>query len=155
MTPEWQHVLFHSFNKAVLPTAFVETLLARLNQWLQRSHTPRSMSLRQGKHTTSGLACACTKKRGVASGGLEPCTKRRKLGRPAWVFKEGERARLNARHVAVSEHIAQRAVGAPQADALRHARATWGELSPRAKARARAVAREKKRARPSDEERQH
>jgi len=50
---------------------------------------------------------------------------------------------LNARHVAISEHIAQRAVGVPQVDAFRHASATWGELSPRAKARARAVAREK------------
>ena len=143
LTPEWQRFLFHSFNKVVLSTAFVETLFARFNQWLQRSRKPLSMSLLQGKHMTSGFVRACAEKRGAALGGPEPSAKRCKLGRPAWVFKAGERGRVTGRHVAVAEHITERAVGVPQVEAFQQAVAKWRELSPRAKTRAQAVAREK------------
>jgi len=155
LTPEWQRFLFHSFSKVVLSTVFVETLFARFNQWLQRSHKPCSMSLLQGKHTTSGYAHACSKKRGAASGGLEPCTKRCKLGRPAWVFKEGERARLRDRHVATSEHIAQRAVGVLQVDAFPTRTCHVGRALAQGQGSCAGSGARETHTHPSDEERQH
>ena len=139
------HVVFgpsvkHALRTVVVSTAYVEALFAHFGQWLSKSTKPCSLALLQAKHVASAWRRDHRLRKSAAQ---RPRKKWGKPKRPEWIFKKGEKGRVTARHVFLGDFIAAKPPGCSSRDAFREAQGAWRAASPKAKARAKAIAGER------------
>lgn len=124
----WQQFLFHTFNKVVISTAYIESLFAHYKQWMLPSNKPWSVPLLQAKHVNSSFTRGTSLKRKLAAGadadGAE-AKRARVMTRPAWVVKRGELGRQNSRHMFIGAAVRDRPLGKSPRAAFSDAVVEW------------------------------
>jgi hypothetical protein len=124
-TRYWLRFLFHSFNKVVTSTAFIECTFAAFTQWIRVVPKPLGLALVQGKHVCSGMKRSTDSIQARCKVEGEPPLKKAKLARPDWIVKRGEASCRNARHEFIGQYVADRPIGQQQDIAFKGATGAW------------------------------